>query len=870
MLSIATLCHIVVFPLSAAAQPIIINTPQSSAESGYVISQAREYFLESSSVADVNGTTLQFEAVRNSAGVLITADGASLTNRGLASGNIGVHMTGNATLINDPDDTYISLSVEPTPGSGDFPSRPAFYMEPFSTGLTMKQYYRYNTSDASYLGPADGSAAPDLPDRAANFFFVDAADGLAFVAVFGKFGYVPAIGGQASAITTFDGGNPTLLVEDDNFSPSQEPESKFNVPGTLTSINGWGPGKTDGFAVGGITESTVVTTLMTPAWGGLFQRQNIDNIVVFGPNGQKITLETITNDQRLQFVSAKGGVIQGIDAGILADGPGATIVNNNTVTGIENGVVLGDAGAFGQAAAEDGISSVTNGATGTIVATGGSTTVPSAGILETVTNRQTDIRNDGAVSGRAGIRIAGDASVRGATDDVLRGTVTGTSAEAIRVDGRLLGDLINGATVQGATSGLWIGDLNGKTVTNLRTIAAEGSNGTGVHLDGGSGVIVNRGTIAARGDAIRIDQTAGLTTTVINEQGAEIRGDSDTDALGRAINAQGSPAAGLAGIEIVENAGAILGDVFLGAGNDILRNWGTGTITGLADGGAGTDRLLIETAFGQVWQADTADYTGFETVDLNVAAGSTGTIRLEGPNAFAVGGGALSSVTLHRGSLAGHGWIAGSLAVLTDGVVTPGNSIGTISVAGNYSQSGIYRAEYRAPAVVTNLIPSPKGGQALAGLNTVFALGGSPLAASLADQDADLVSVIGTAALSADARLVLVPVGYDGNFAAALQAGGNSAVEIRYLILRSEGGGTGRLAGVALGDVAIEYQNDAGDVIATNLTATDTTTGWTNAVLVVGAQGVVAGGESCPRCRPSVKTDCLRISRLAANNFPYR
>ena len=613
-----------------------------------------------------------------------------------------------------------------------------------------------------------------------------------------------------------------------------------------------------------------VTTLTAPAWGGLFLRQNIDNIVVFGPNGQKITLATITDYQRLQFVSAKGGIIQGIEAGILADGPGATIVNNRTVSGIENGVVLGDAGAFGQAATVDGIYSVTNGAAGTIVATGGSATVPRAGILETVTNRQTDIRNDGTVSGRAGIRIAGDATVRGATDDILRGTVTGTAAEAIRIDGRLLADAVTDATVTGGSAGLWIGDLNGKTVTNLRTITALGSNGTGVHIDRGSGVIVNSGTIAATGDAIRIDQTDGMTTTVINEQGAEIRGNSDADALGRAIGAQGGTVAGLAGTEIVENAGAIFGDVFLGAGNDVLRNWGSGTITGRVDGGSGTDRLLIETAAGQVWPSDAADFTGFETVDLNATPGSTGTIRLQGPNAFAGDGGALSSVTLHRGSLAGTGGIAGSLAVLADGVLTPGNSIGTISVAGNYFQNGVYRAEYRAPAVVTNLIASPQGGRALAGLNTVFALGASPLATSLAGQDADLVSVIGTAALAADARLVLVPVGYEGDFEAALQAQGNSAVEIRYLILRSEGGATGRLGGVALGDVAIEYQNDVGQVIATNLTATDATTGWTNAILVVGAQGVVAGGGVLPDVPPVGEDGQLADFSLGREQLPVQ
>lgn len=681
VISGAVLCQLLAFPVCAVAQTVIIDTAQFSAGSGYVISQARDYSLQSSAVADVNSTTLQFGSSRESAGVLITADGASLTNKGLVSGNIGVHMTGNATLLNDPGETYISLSVENSPGADDFSSAPDFYMRPFQASQTATEYYNYQAF--AYQGPANGDVSPVLPNDAANFFFVDATDGRAFFGVFGRFG--SPNNGSAAAMTTITGSDTSLLVNDDAI-PGQTPENILIEPGVLSSIMGWNVGLTDGFALGGVTDQSDVTTYLYQRVGDT-PRTNVNKINLFGANGQVITLDTITDHQRLRFVSAKGGLIEGIEAG--------------------------------------------------------------------------------------------------------------------------------------------------------------------VYLDGGSGVIVNSGTIAARGDAIRIEQTtAGMTTTVINEQGAEIRGDSDKDALGRAINAQGSTAAGLAGTEIVENAGKIVGDVFLGAGNDVLRNWGSGTITGLVDGGSGMDRLLIETAAGQVWLADTADFTGFETVELNATAGSTGTIRLQGPNAFAGDGGALSSVTLHRGSLAGHGGIAGSLAVLTDGVVSPGNSIGTISVAGNYMQNGVYRAEYRAPAVVTNLIASPQGGQALAGLNTVFALGGSPLAASLADQDADLVSVIGTAALAADARLVLVPVGAQGDFEAALQAEGNSALEIRYLILRSEGGGTGRLAGVALGDVAIEYQNDAGEVIATNLTATDTTTGWTNAVLVVGGRGEVTGGGVLPDMPP--------------------
>ena len=154
VLSGTALCQVLTFPVSAMAQTIIIDTAQFSAGPGDVISQARNYSLQSSSVADVNGTTLQFEPSRDSAGVLITADGASLTNRGLASGNIGVHIKGNATLINDPGETYTSLSVENSPGAGSFLSAPDFYVRPFQANLTATQFYNYQ--GFAYRGPPNG------------------------------------------------------------------------------------------------------------------------------------------------------------------------------------------------------------------------------------------------------------------------------------------------------------------------------------------------------------------------------------------------------------------------------------------------------------------------------------------------------------------------------------------------------------------------------------------------------------------------------------------------------------------------------------------------------------------------------------------
>ncbi len=296
---------------------------------------------------------------------------------------------------------------------------------------------------------------------------------------------------------------------------------------------------------------------------------------------------------------------------------------------------------------------------------------------------------------------------------------------------------------------------------------------------------------------------------------------------------------GLSGVQSVNVFGQLSSNTDLGDDDDRFSLFATGVYTGAAEGGLGRDTLTIDAGPSTTRLITNADFGGFENVILNDDAGSTGAFEIAGNSVFAADAGGLSNVTLHRGTLTGSGGIAGSLSALADATVSPGNSIGTIRVDGNYTQAGVYGWDYRVPADQTTFIASPNGGNALAARNTVFGLGGAPLASDIAAQDADLISASGQAFLRdrADPSLIISALSPSSDLDAALEQTSNTAGEIRYLILRADAGGTGALSGLALGDIDIEYQNDAGAVIATQDTADPTTSGWTNAVLVVSGEG---------------------------------
>ncbi len=165
---------------------------------------------------------------------------------------------------------------------------------------------------------------------------------------------------------------------------------------------------------------------------------------------------------------------------------------------------------------------------------------------------------------------------------------------------------------------------------------------------------------------------------------------------------------------ILRSTAVVTGAILLGAGNDTLALVPGGvTLTGPVDGGAGEDAILVDVASGDTTTVDIAaqPVTNFEVIEKTGA----GTLTLDGgslPNAYRldalgglttavpttpgdfanldvrVGDGAtvktdheVGAVTTESGGTFGGNATVASL--VNNGVVSPGNSIGTISVAGD-------------------------------------------------------------------------------------------------------------------------------------------------------------------------------------------
>ena len=255
----------------------------------------------------------------------------------------------------------------------------------------------------------------------------------------------------------------------------------------------------------------------------------------------------------------------------------------------------------------------------------------------------------------------------------------------------------------------------------------------------------------------------------------------------------------------------------LGDGNDQLNLLLGGTIVNAAtiDGGAATgDGLRLDVSTDRTIASD--DFVNFEQIVLNQDVGATGDFTIAAATGadptLDTGGGSGTSILLERGNLAlvdeassiraetvnlavgtrvsGNGSIftqdtvgVGPFGTITVDTVAPGNSIGTLNFVGDYVQTGTYEVEYRVPDIGTPLIVN----DSLVGRNTA-----DGTAATVADQDADLIVVSGSADFSAGSLTLLPEASVTpAALQAAFDVAGNTNNEIRYLITRANAGFTG-------------------------------------------------------------------------------
>jgi uncharacterized protein with beta-barrel porin domain len=291
-------------------------------------------------------------------------------------------------------------------------------------------------------------------------------------------------------------------------------------------------------------------------------------------------------------------------------------------------------------------------------------------------------------------------------------------------------------------------------------------------VDVQAGTLDNRGALSASTNM----NLSGDNTTLLNAAGASVT-----------VQGGAGTITGGAGAQRIDNAGSISGAVNLGGGNDSYILRASGTQTGNVDGGSGSNQLQIETAANATRSLGADAFTNFQTIDLNRDATSTGALIITAGRALDAGaaGGAL---TLHRGAmqlqsasseiragtvtiaqdarLSGIGLVTtGSGAtegLIVNGAIAPGNSIGTLNVAGRYTQNGTYEVEFRAP---------------------------SPGVAPVRGVDNDLIRVTGTAVIANGAVVRLFPLSTTAAYDAALTAPNNPTPnKLRYTIIETSGG----------------------------------------------------------------------------------
>ncbi len=286
----------------------------------------------------------------------------------------------------------------------------------------------------------------------------------------------------------------------------------------------------------------------------------------------------------------------------------------------------------------------------------------------------------------ASVNTGGDAINAGLNATVTNlGTLTGTQDGIDLLDG---GTINNSGTIQGS-AGIRLDD--DATVTNSGTIIGTGTDGIfaqdGITInnsgtiqgddnavDADHGILRNEGTITNNSlvhDTVEFDRSNPGTVSIINS--GTIRNDAGVGAL--AIDLQGN---GDDSLEI-RNGSTIVGLVQAGAGTDTFTLGGDDDFTfdiSLVDG-TGTP-IAAE----QYQGFETFTKTGDSEVTLTGDNFEIGAFDITGGGLLVNGNMGTTAFTMMNGGLGGSGTV-GSFVANAGGIISPGGTVGTLSVVGN-------------------------------------------------------------------------------------------------------------------------------------------------------------------------------------------
>ncbi|WP_290993867.1 autotransporter domain-containing protein [Hyphomicrobium sp.] len=255
----------------------------------------------------------------------------------------------------------------------------------------------------------------------------------------------------------------------------------------------------------------------------------------------------------------------------------------------------------------------------------------------------------------------------------------------------------------GSGNAVSVGQGTSRTVINSGEIHADRTTGysTGILVQGGPATVTNNTTGIVTGGYNGVYASASTPLTFTNNGSiTSVRGPAVEAAGGGTFINTGTIQSGVDGMLIsnaatVTNSGTIGSTgagraiVFSGAATHTLNLQTGSVLNGNVQGGTGTDNLVLQ----GTGTEDIAKFSNFETLSMQGSAWTLTGARTFTTSATVQSGilsvnGTLTSPTVtvqNGGILGGTGNIVGN--VTNNGIVAPGNSIGTLTITGNYTQS---------------------------------------------------------------------------------------------------------------------------------------------------------------------------------------
>jgi outer membrane autotransporter protein len=405
-------------------------------------------------------------------------------------------------------------------------------------------------------------------------------------------------------------------------------------------------------------------------FGGLAGAQlivNVTNIDTITTPGFAVTI-TNPSVNGLASINIGGGTLTSTGVAATVSASLNQTTGNSLVT-LTGGQVLNTGTGVGVIASN--VSAVGSG-NATVLITGG--TVQAAGIAV-----QSNVNGPGHTGTSSITMTGGSVLATGATGTGLFARSTGRGLSQLQMSGGTVaatGNNGDGILASIAAFGTYAVSVTGGTVTG-------GSGfGAAIHTSGAGGGTVNIGAGAV--------VNAGASGVALRD------GDLDRNGVDE-----------IGGNSVITTAGTLNGAIVLGGGTDTLTVTG-GAINGNITGD-GVDALNLNLGAGSFTHGAAYAISGMNGIVMN-----SGTVRLDGTvaaNTLNVKGGMLTlantatvtTTAVEGGTLAVNGTLTGSVNVLAAGrlqgtgrvgnttvagTVAPGNSIGTLLVAGNYVGSG--------------------------------------------------------------------------------------------------------------------------------------------------------------------------------------